>query len=105
MFSVLSCLVHPLTQLKILFLVLELHSFVVRKLNVTPPGCMEIYSSISPPDSLLNCGIKMYLNRFLTSAAFYFSFCFSIPTFGIGNGGYRNAFKCESNTAVWYGRW
>jgi hypothetical protein len=43
-FSVLSCLAHPLAQLKILLLVLELHSFVVHMLNVTPTGCMEIYS-------------------------------------------------------------
>ena len=43
-FSALSCLAHPLTLLKVLLLVLELHSFVVHMLNVTPTGCMEIYS-------------------------------------------------------------
>jgi len=105
-FSVLSCLVRPLTQLKILFLVLELHIFVVHKLNVTPTGCVEIYSSISPPDSLFNCEIKMPLHKIFTTAVFYFySFYFSFPTFGRGNGGYRNAFKCESSIAVWYGEW
>ena len=100
-----SCWVHPLTQLKILFLVLEFHSFVVCKLNVTPTDCMEIYSSISAPNYLLNREIKMSLHKILTTAVFYFysSFYFSFPTFGRGNGGYRNVFKCESSMAVWYG--
>lgn len=75
-FSVLSSLVHPLTLLKILFLVLELHSFFVHKLNVTPTGCMEIYSSISTPISLLNCEIKMSLRKILTTTVFLFLFFF-----------------------------
>jgi hypothetical protein len=40
---------------------------------------MEIYSSISPPDSLLNCEIKIPIHKILTTGFFILLFIIIFP--------------------------